>query len=79
MGKPLMLQDADAERIERLKKRTGARTKIEVVRTALDLLEHNAERVERAARWRKAVGMVAAESRSALGDFRPHSRLRRLE
>jgi len=38
MGKPLMLQEADAERIESLKKRLRARTKIEVVRSALDLL-----------------------------------------
>lgn len=79
MGKPLMLQEADAERIESLKKRLGARTKIEVVRSALDLLEQDAERVERVARWRKAVGVVARESRAALRDFRPHSRLRRLD
>jgi len=74
-----MLQSADAERIESLKKRTGARTKIEVVRSALDLLEHSAERLERVAKWRKAVGIVTRESRAALRDFRPHSRLRRLD
>ena len=79
MGKPLMLQEADAERIESLKKRVGARTKIEVVRSALDLLERAAERVERVAQWRKAVGVVARESRAVLRDFRPHSRLRRLD
>ncbi len=49
MGKPLMLQEADAERIESLKKRLGARTKIEVVRSALDLLERDAERARRVA------------------------------
>jgi len=74
VGKPLMLQEADAERIESLKKRVGARTKIEVVRSALDLLERDAERVERVAQWRKAVGVVARESRAVLRDFRPHSR-----
>jgi len=79
VGKPLMLQEADAERIESLKKRVGARTKIEVVRSALDLLERDAERVERVAQWRKAVGVVARESRAVLRDFRPHSRLRRLD
>ena len=51
MGKPLMLQEADADRIETLKKRLGARTKIQVVRSALDLLERDAERAERVARW----------------------------
>ena len=52
------------------------RTKIEVVRSALDLLERDAERTERVAKWRKAVGVAAPESRAALRDFRLHSRLR---
>ena len=78
MGKPLMLQEDDAERVESLKKRLGARTKIEVVRSALALLERDAERAERVARWRKAVGLVADQSRIVSRDFRSHSRLRRL-
>ena len=79
MGKPLMLQEDDAERIESLKKRLGARTKIEVVRSALDLLERDAERAERVVKWRKVVRRVVPESRAALRDFRAHSRLRRLD
>jgi hypothetical protein len=79
MGKPLMLQEADANRIETLKKRLGARTKIEVVRSALDLLERDAERAERMARWRKAVKLVQPESRKILREFQRHSRLRRLD
>lgn len=79
MGKPLMLQDADAERIESLKKRLRARTKIDVVRSALDLLERDAERAERVVKWRRVAGLVARESRVVLRDFRPHSRLRRLD
>jgi hypothetical protein len=79
MGKPLMLQEADAERIELLKKRLGARTKIDVVRSALDLLEGKAERADRVARWRKAVKSVAPESRKVSREFQRHSRLRRLE
>ena len=79
MGKPLMLQEADAERIESLKKRLGSRTKIAVLRSALDLLERDTERAERVAKWRCAVGLVARESRAALRDFRSHSRLRRLD
>lgn len=78
MGKPLMLQEDDADRIEILKRRLGARTKIEVVRTALDLLERNAERTERVARWRRAAKMVGGESRKVGSDFRRHSRLSRL-
>ena len=79
MGKPLMLQEADAERIESLKKRLRARTKIEVVRSALDLLERDAERADRVAKWRRAVERVVPESRAALRDFRAHSRLRQLD
>jgi len=78
MGKPLMLQDADAERIETLKKRLGARTKIEVVRSALGLLERDADRIERVARWQRAAMMVAAESQRVSREFQRHSRLRRL-
>lgn len=79
MGKPLMLQDADDARIELLKKRLRARTKIAVVRSALDLLERDAERAERVAKWRKAAGIVARQSRVALREFRAHSRLRRID
>ena len=79
MGKPLMLQEADNARIESLKKRLRARTQIEVVRSALDLLERDAERAERVTKWRRAAGLVTRESRAALRDFRQHSRLRRLD
>jgi hypothetical protein len=79
MGKPLMLQDADAARIETLKERLGARTKIEVVRSALGLLERDADRIDRVARWQRAARMVATESRRVSREFRRHSRLRRLD
>ena len=79
MGKTLMLQEADTERIETLRKRLGVRTKIEVVRSALDLLERDAERTERVARWRKAAKMVTAESREVSRELRRHSRLGRLD
>jgi hypothetical protein len=74
-----MLQEADAERIETLKKRLGARTKIDVVRSALTLLERDAEQTERVARWRKVAGMVATESRKVSREFQRHSRLGRLD
>ena len=79
MGKPLMLQEADAERIETLKQRMGARTKIEVVRSALDLLERSTERSDRVQRWERAVKLVAGESRAVQREFQRHSRLRRLD
>jgi len=79
MGKPLMLQEADADRIETLKKRLGARTKIQIVRSALDLLERDAERAERVARWRRAVKVVAPESQRVLRGFQRQSRLHRFD
>lgn len=77
MGVPLMLQEADAKRIEALKKRLGAPTKVDVVRTALDLLERDTERAARVSRWERAVKVASASSRRVLADFRPHSRLNR--
>ena len=78
MGVPLMLQEKDARRIEVLKERLGARTKVEVVRTALDVLERQAERAERVKRWERAVRVAGGGSRRAMKDFRTHSRLERI-
>lgn len=78
MGVPLMLQEADARRIEALKTRLGARSKVEVVRTALDALEREANRIERIERWRRAVQLAAPESRRANRAFQKHTRLKRL-
>ena len=79
MGKPLMLQEADAERIERLKKRLRAPTKIEVVRSALDLLERDADQADRVARWQRAVRQVTRGSRVVMREFQGNSRLKRLD
>lgn len=78
MGVPLMLQEPDARRIEALKKRLGAATKVEVVRTALDLLERDTDRAARIARWERAVKLASPASRRALADFHGHSRLKRI-
>jgi len=77
MGKPLMIQEADDRRIERLKARLGIDTKIDVVRAGMDLLEERAARDERIRRWKQAAPRVAAESRRVNEAFRTHSRLRR--
>lgn len=57
-----MLRDADAARIEAMRRQTGAASKVAVVRQALDLLEASLERAARAERWRRAVARVAQES-----------------
>ena len=62
MGKPLMLRVEDDRRIERLKRRLRSRTKVDVVRTALDLLEAEADRREKIARWHRAAELARKSS-----------------
>jgi len=76
MGKPLMLRDDDDRRIERLKTRLGAPSKVQVVRSALDLLEARADREERIVRWRHAARLVAESSAEVNREFRPGARRR---
>lgn len=53
-----MIQAQDDELIEELKERTGAPTKVEVVRRALRLLEADVDKQGQIEKWRKAVGIV---------------------
>ena len=78
MGKPLMLQEHDDRRIQDLKSRLGARTKVDVVRAGLDLLEREAERRARVARWRRAVHVAARSSREVNAEFRAATRLKKV-
>lgn len=77
MGKPLMIQPVDDERIERLKRRLGIDTKVDVVRAGMTLLERQADRDERIERWKRAAAKAASGSRRVNAAFRTHSRLRR--
>lgn len=77
MGKLLMIQEQDDKRIERLKKRIGARTKIEVLRSALNLLERDVSKAERIVQWKKAAAHVAKNSKEVLREFQPYSLLHR--
>ena len=77
MGKPLMIQEDDDRRIEQLKRRLGIDTKIDVVRAGMELLEQQALRSERLARWKRAAARVASESARVNAEFRTHSRLKR--
>ena len=77
MGKPLMIQEADDLRIERLKQRLGIGTKIDVVRAGMALLEQDALRRERLQQWKRAAARVASSSGRVNAEFRTHSRLKR--
>jgi hypothetical protein len=78
MGRPLMIQEDDHRRIERLKQRLGIATKIDVVRAGMALLEQDALRRERLEQWQRAAARVAVDSARVNAEFRPHSRLKRL-
>ena len=78
MGKPLMIQIEDDIRIERLKEKTGAKTKIDVVRTALKLLEADVSRAERVKRWEKAAKVVGRSGLSVLKKFQTSGRFKNL-
>ena len=77
MGKPLMIQEADDERIESLKKRLGIESKIGVVRAGMELLEKEADRQERVRRWKRAGALAATTSREVNEDFRRYSRIKK--
>ena len=66
MGKPLMIQTQDNDKIEELKARLGVKTKIEVLRSALILLEEKLSKEERVKRWQKASRIVGTSSMDIL-------------
>jgi len=77
MGKPLMIQEEDEDRIERLKRRLGIQRKVDVLRAGIALLEKEADRRERIRRWKRAVALVVKSSREVSIEFQRHSRLKR--
>jgi hypothetical protein len=77
MGRPLMIQEEDERRIERLKRRLGIPHKVDVLRAGMDLLETEADRRERIRRWQRAAALVAPTSRDVNAEFQAHSRLKR--
>ena len=77
MGKPLTIQLEDDARIDRLKSPLKVKTKIDVIRKALDLLEDTLSRKQRMQRWAKAVRVVAGQSYQVNQDFQKHSLVKR--
>ena len=72
-----MIQDEDDKRIELLRKKLGIKTKVQVIRNALDLLERDAQKIERIQRWKRAAKIVSGSSKEVLAEFMLHSRLRK--
>ncbi len=78
MGKPLMIQAEDDVRIEKLKEKMGAKTKIDVVRTALKLLEADISRAEKVKRWEKAAHVIGKSGLEVLKDYQTSNRFKKL-
>ena len=78
MGKPLMIQPEDDTRIEILKEKTGAKSKVDVVRTALSLLEADIKRAERVKRWERAAKIVGKSGLDVLKEFQTPKRFKNL-
>lgn len=78
MGKPLTIQNEDDDKIEALKKQLGLKTKIEVVRSALNLLEAEANRQTRIKRWKKAAKIVGDSGLEILKEFSNPNRFKNI-
>ncbi len=77
MGKPLMIQIEDDQRLESLKKSLGASSKVDVLRTALSSLERELQRKKRVEQWMKAVRIVSKQSAQVNKEFQKHSLLKK--
>ena len=69
MGKTLTIQIEDDIKIEALKKKLGLKSKIDVVRSALRLLEAEANRTVRVSRWQKAAKIVGGSGLEVQKEF----------
>ena len=78
MGKPLTIKEEDDQRLQLLKKQTGAKSKVDVLRNALSLLEQDVLRMERIKKWKKAARLVADSSYETLKDFQTSKRFEKL-
>ena len=78
MGKPLMIQAEDNDKIEELKTKLGAKTKIEVLRLALILLEEKLLKEARIKRWQNASRIVGTSSMDILKEFHTVQRFKKL-
>lgn len=78
MGKPIMIQPEDNNRIEILKEKMGAKSKVDVIRTALSLLEADVKRAEKVKRWERAAKVVGKSGLDILKEFQTPERFKNL-
>lgn len=73
-----MIQVEDNDKIEELKVKLGVKTKIEVLRSALVLLEEKVSKEARIKRWQKASKLVGNSSIEVLKEFQTKDRFKKL-
>ncbi len=73
MGKPLTIKESDDEKLLMLKKQTGAKSKVEVLRLALNLLELDIAKKDRIKRWKKSARIVGDSGLEVLNEFNANS------
>ena len=78
MGKPFTIQIEDEEKIEALKTKLGAKTKTEVVRKALEVLEADLQRKQKIQRWMRAAKIVADSDSEIMQEFQIKDRFKNL-
>lgn len=77
MGIPFTIQTADNERLVQLKSLVKAKSKVEVLRRALDLLEEEVAKQKRLKQWKSAAKRVGAQSARVHRDFQKYSLLKK--
>ncbi len=78
MGKPLTIKEEDDLRLLQLKKQMRAKSKVDVLRSALSLLEQEVEKQLRIKKWKKAAQIIGDSSLEVLEDFQIPKRFERL-
>lgn len=76
MSALLKLKDEDLERLEYLQDAMKEKSKIDVLRKSLALLEEKVEKEKRVLQWRKAAKLVSKTSKEVNLDFQKNSKIR---
>lgn len=79
MGKPFTIQENDDDRLKALQIPLGAKTKVEVLRRALDSLEENINKQKRISQWERGVKLVLKQSSRVNKEFQKHSLLKKVK
>ena len=78
MGVPITIKTEDDERLLLLKEQTKSKSKVDVIRKALSLLELDINKKERIKRWKKAAAIVGDSSLEVLHEFKTKNRFDKL-